>query len=947
MLIRVLGPLEVSAGTSWQRVAASKPRSLLALLVTAGGQPVSIDHLVEELWNGTAPGSAVNLVHQYVRQVRRVLDDPAGELLRTRAPGYQLVLDNNELDVPLFEQHAREGRDALADGRYQEAADHFGQARELWRGTPYADVPRSGSVATEANRIEQLWLDTTEARIDADLALDRHFALVPALQALTGEHPLRERFWGQLMTALSRSGRPAEALEAYQQLYRVLVDELGVEPGRPVRDLQQRILRGDPELDPAAIVVAPRAAGGRADPAGTRADAVPRQLPAGIADFVGRAEHLTRLDALLPGHTDRGANAVVISVIAGTAGVGKTALAVHWAHRVADRFPDGQLYLNLRGYDPVGQPITTADALRGLLDAMQVPPERVPTGVDAQAALYRSLLANRRMLVVLDNARDAEQVRPLLPGAPGCHVVVTSRDQLSSLVVMEGAHVLTLDLLTTDEARRFLAHRLGQDRTDAEPAATDEIVERCASLPLPLAIVAARAATHPTFPLRTLARELRDTRGGLEVFARADAALDLRATFSWSYSLLSPPTARLFALLSVHPGTDITAPAAASLAGVPTGDVTIMLSELCRAHLMVEHAPGRYTFHDLLRAYSAELADAAVGGTERRAALHRILDHYLHTAHAAAMLLYPRRDPITLTEPRPDVIVTRLTDHGQALAWLTGEDATLRAAVEHAASDGFDRHVCQLAWALSEYLRRRQHSHDKLAVHHAALDASRRLADRAEQARAHRELARAYGWLGRVADAYDHLEQARRLCDELGDRVGEAHAHLQLSIMLEKEGKHADALVHDEQALELYRSTDHRAGQARALNAIGWDHTQLGDYHRALTCCRQALAMCQELGNRPGEAATWDSLGYAHHHLGDHRRAIDCYQRAIGLYRELGNATGEADTLTRLGDTQLASGDDIAARRVWSRALSILDEHGQPAEPIRLRLHQLDRKVSR
>lgn len=471
---------------------------------------------------------------------------------------------------------------------------------------------------------------------------------------------------------------------------------------------------------------APRAAG----PAGTAAAGrpVPRQLPADVPGFTGRGAQLRELDLLVTG--GERTSTLVVSAVSGTAGVGKTALAVHWAHRVRGRFPHGQLYVNLRGFDPTGRAVSPAEAVRGFLDALGVVPQRIPAGLDPQAALYRSLVADRRMLILLDNARDADQVRPLLPGAAGCLVVVTSRDLLSGLVVAEGAHPLVLDLLTTDEAHQLLERRLGPARVAAEPEAVDDIVGACARLPLALAIVAARAVAHPAFPLSALAGALRQARGGLDIFAHGDPATDVRAVFSWSYHTLGPTAARLFRLLGVHPGPDITIPAAASLAGVTPREVAASMGELTRANLLTEHTAGRFAFHDLLRAYATELAHDVEPQAERRAAAQRALDHYLRTAYAADQLLNPERGPITLPPAGPGVTPEEHADRGQAMAWFGAEHRVLLAAADRAAATGLDIHAWQLPWVLADFFNLRGHSHDLAATQHAALEAARRLADR-------------------------------------------------------------------------------------------------------------------------------------------------------------------------------------------------------------------------
>jgi tetratricopeptide (TPR) repeat protein len=634
---------------------------------------------------------------------------------------------------------------------------------------------------------------------------------------------------------------------------------------------------------------------------------------------------------------------VVISAIGGTAGVGKTALAVYWAHQVASRFPDGQLYVNLRGFDPTGAVMDPAEAVRRFLDALGVSPERIPADPDAQAALYRSHLAGRRMLVVLDNARDTAQVRPLLPGAPTCLVLVTSRNQLSGLIAADGAHPITLDLLSTAEARELLAHRIGADRVAAEPDAVAEIVTRCAHLPLALTLVAARAAIRPHVRLHLLADELRDTQQRWQALTDDDPTTDVRTVFSWSHQALTPAAARLFRLLGLHPGPNIAAPAAASLAAIPIDQVRPLLAELTRASLLAEHTAGRYTFHDLLRAYATGLTHTTDTDQQRSAATHRMLDHYLRTAYTANRLLDPSRDPVTLTPPQPGVTPEHATDYQQAMAWFTAERPVLLAAVDHAAATGFDTHTWQLAWTLWTFLGRRGHWHDQAAAGRAAVAAAGRLADPTVQARAHRHLARAYTRLGRFDDAHTQLRHALDLYRQAGDQVGQAHTHQNLAYLWGRQGRPGQALDHARQSLDLSRAAGHQAGQAAALNAVGWYHAQLGDHQQALTSCQQALTLHQELDDRHGQADAWDSLGYAHHHLGHHTQAVVCYQHALDLVRELGDRYYESLAFTHLGDTHHAAGNPTAARDAWQQALTILDDLDHPdADTVRTKLHHLD-----
>ncbi|OQR62873.1 hypothetical protein B6E66_17565 [Streptomyces maremycinicus] len=653
---------------------------------------------------------------------------------------------------------------------------------------------------------------------------------------------------------------------------------------------------------------------------------VPAQLPHDIVTFTGRDAELDEAFALSGADGSR-PGAVVISAIGGMAGVGKTTLAVHWAHRVADRFPDGQLYVNLRGFDPSGAVLDPGEAVRGFLGALGVPPERVPHGVDAQAALYRSVLAGRRVLVVLDNARDTEQVVPLLPGTPGCLTLVTSRDELPGLVAAHGAHPLVLSPFDAAQARAFLVRRLGADRVAAEPRAADEISELCAGLPLALACVAARAAGHPHFPLAAVAAELREAHGSLDAFARSDASVDVGTVFSWSSRAVSAEAARLFRLLALHPGPDFSLPAAAALAGLSVRRALPPLAELTGLHLVTEHSPGRYAFHDLLRAHAGELVHERHTEADRAAALERLYHHYLHTAHAADRLLAPNADPLPPPPAPEGVHPEPLADDDRALAWLSAEHAVLVAVVETAAASGQpvqERLSCQLAWSLEPFFDRRGHWHDGFAVQRTALDAARRLAEPALEARGLRGLARVEGRLGLHSRSVPRLERALELFTELGDDTGRAHTHRSLGWECDQRGDLAGALRHNQFALGLFRTLGDRAAQAGVLNSVGWYHALLGEYRQALTHCFEALTMLQRLGDRYGQAATWDSIAYAHHHLGRHPHALLGYHNALTLLRDLGVPYLEADILVRVGETHRATGDHEGARTAWEQALVLL-----------------------
>jgi tetratricopeptide (TPR) repeat protein/transcriptional regulator with XRE-family HTH domain len=680
---------------------------------------------------------------------------------------------------------------------------------------------------------------------------------------------------------------------------RLLADTFGLTG--PDRDQFCRAAAGGAAGEPAALVT-------------------PAQLPPDLPWFTGRERQLAALDALA-GAPPTGTRLCTLS---GTAGVGKSALAVHWAHRVADRFPDGQLYLNLRGFDLAGRVLTPAEAVPVLLAALGVPAGQLPPDVDAQVGLYRSLLAGRRMLVVLDNARHAGQVRPLLPGTPAAVTVVTSRVQLTGLVAADDARPLTLDLLTPAEARQVLDRRLGAGRVAAEPGPVEQIIAACAGLPLALAVAAARVL-QTDFPVAAVAAELGGADRRLDALGTGDPANEVRTVFSWSYTALTAPAARLFRLLGLHPGPEVSAAAAASLAGQPVPETRRLLTELARANLVTGHRSDRYALHDLLRAYAADLAGRHDPEDARRAALVRLLDHYTHTAHAADRLLSPLRGPIPLplAAPAAGACPERLPDLGHAAAWLAAEHQVLLAALRHAADAGLDLHTWQLGWALHTFLDRRGVWHDFTRALRTAVAAADRLGDPVAQAYAHRVLASAYLQVHRYDEAHVHLRHALARYAGAGDQAGQASTHSALAFQWERQGQPRQALEHARQALALNRAAGQRSGEAYALNTIGWCHATLGDLAAGLEHCERAVALFEQLGDRYGQANGWDSIGYVHRERGEPDQAVRSFRRAIALFSAVDAPYQQAASLDRLGDTHRAAGDTGTAGTAWRQALDL------------------------
>ncbi|WP_249227826.1 AfsR/SARP family transcriptional regulator [Kutzneria sp. CA-103260] len=910
--------MEVWRGPERLAVSSRHQRSVLAALALCPGRVVSVSALVDAVWEEEPPPSARRQVIKLVSRLRGTL----GDAITTRAGDYILNAEPDQVDVGVFDV-------SVAGARQLSATDPSGaagavrQALRLWRGPALSGV--TPGLAAQATRLEESRLTALEDGVDWELATGGHAALVAELTVLVTEHPLRERLVGQLMLALHRSGRTTEALEVYRRTHERLADDFALAPGAELQQLHMAILRDD--ATPTTPI---------SPPATRLSVAIPRQLPCAVAGFAGRASQLKELTGLL----DR-TGTVVISTINGTAGVGKTALAVHWSHQVADRFPDGQLYVNLRGFDPGGQPVPPAEAIRGFLDALGVPAQRIPAGLAEQAALYRSQLADRRILVVLDNARDTGQVRPLLPGSAQCLTVVTSRDHLGGLIVSEGARPVPLDLMTTAEAYDLLASRLGPERLAAEPQAVDDLIELSVHLPLALSIVAARATLTPALSLSELAAQLRDVRDRLHALDIGDTSVDLGAVFSWSYRTLSAAGARMFRLLSLHPGPVISVSAAASLVGTDRDQARVALAELTRAQLLTEPSTGRFAYHDLLRAYSAGKAHQDETEQARQAALHRMLDHYLHTAHTAALLLNPPNDRLSLGEPQPGAVVDELADDEQAWRWFTVERPVFAAAIDRAAGAGFDTHAWRIAWSVANFCIRAGHWTQMVTTQLVAIAAAEREDDPRGQARSLCELGRAYIRLSRYPDAQAALCRALELDEQLGDLIGQARSYNNLGIVSYAQGDHPTALKHGQAAYALFRAAGYRPGEADALNAIGWMQTQLGQHTEALRYCTRALDLHRAVGSRHGEADTWDSLGCAHHNLGEHQRAIVCYHNALDLYEKLGSRHPQADTLIRLGDTHQAAGDVQAARHCWRQALPILDDlHHPDADVLRVRLSE-------
>ncbi|WP_086666650.1 AfsR/SARP family transcriptional regulator [Lentzea kentuckyensis] len=870
--LRVLGPLEVEVGGSLLDPGGPRLRAMLALLAAYAGRPVSVAMFVSELWGPVAPPDAERTVRTYVSRLRRGVGS-LGELIQTRAPGY-VLLRPDVVDAVRFQRLAREG--------------HAAQALGLWRGRAYDEFDGFAALEAERTRLAGLRFDAVQDRVDAELAAGSGGELVTELMDLTAAHPGHERLWGQLMTALYRAGRQAEALEAFQRARRQLVEHAGVEPSPVLTGIQERVLAHDPRL---------------LSSSSRTSDPRPAQLPPVVPGFTGRRAELAALDAAA-------AKQGSIVAVCGTAGVGKTALAVRWAHHVAARFPDGQLYVNLRGFDPAGA-LPQEEALYGFLTALGVAADHIPVTLQAQVALYRSLTARKRFLVVLDNARDAAHVRPLLPAEPGTTVVITSRDDLIGLVARDGASRVGLDVLGSGEAVELLRLLVG-DRV-ATPAEFEDLAAQCARLPLALRVAAELVARRGRVGLEDLA----DERGRLDLLeAGADADTAVRAVFSWSERHLPAAANRLFWLLGLHPGRDTGTGAVAALAGVDDHEGRQLLDVLHGAHLVESSGADRWTTHDLLRAFARERAEQRLAELDRQGALKNLYEHYLAGALDAMDVLYPytkqwRRGEIDGDGP------SRMTA-AAAKTWLDTERPTLVAITRTAAGE-FAGYAVEVARAIEQHLNVGFRTADAFSVHQHALSAAEELDDDIGRARALLQLGRSHSRSGAYSEADEHYRWALRLFQRLGDLVGQAKALHSLGNNESQVRRHHDALATYRRALALSQKAGDRGQEAVELASIGQAQFSLGGHEEAVACYRQAATIYEELDDQVGQGRILNDLGSALQTCGRLEEAHDHHQRALRILHGIGDRAAESIARTDLGR--------ICSR--WGRHTEALEHHQQ------------------
>jgi DNA-binding SARP family transcriptional activator/tetratricopeptide (TPR) repeat protein len=930
MDLRLLGTVELWHDGRPVPVSAPMQRAVLAALALRAGGVVSVDTLIEQLWGARPPRTASVTVRNYVQRLRRLLPEP---VLRTQAPGYRLAVRAEAIDVHRFEQLVQTGGHLVADDPAA-AVVQLRRALRLWRGPPMCDIGDVPLREAEDARLSDRYATATEDLARALLALEDHAEAGAVLSRLVAAHPLREQAYALLMVALYRSSRQAEALSAYRTIRGRLAREVGVDPGPELQRLQRKILTGDPGL------ATMTAASPDLDPRrGRRTSPRPAQLPAAVPTFTGRAAHLRLLDRVAAGEL----GSATIVAITGMAGVGKTALAVHWAHRARGQFPDGTLFADLRGFDPAAAPLAPNEVLDGFLRVLGVPPESIPSSLEERSALFRTQLDRLRMLVVLDNAATSEQVRWLLPASGGCLVVITSRSNLSGLATRHGAERVPVDVLPPEDALALLRLVLGPERVAAESNEAAELTRLCGGLPLALRLAAERASNHPHLTLADLRRQLNDEYERLDLLAADDdATTAVRAAFSWSYRALPPPAARLFRLLGLHPGPEMCRSVIDALGCVSVSQSRRLLDTLTGLHLVQEVATDRYRLHDLLRVYAVERVYADEPVSDRDEASQRMLDFYLHTADAVDRALMPGRRHIPLPPLRAGNRPLTFRSADSALAWCETERANLTATIVHAARTGHSEVAWMLPIALWSYFAVRKRWTDWIETHRLALAASRHSHDQYGEAFILTSIAHAYRDLRQFDAAYEHFRTAIELAQRTGDRWIEAAALNLLGITHRDLRAFPDALEHCHRSLEIFDRLGDRWGRAWALYTLAETYTDLRSYNAAIDHGRQALHLFTGIDDPWGQGWSLSILAQTFRSLRQFDQATAYCQRALSAARGIGNRHGEALTLYALGKIQCDTGQVGAAQRSWHQALEILEEHDAPqATQVRARLATL------
>ncbi len=890
----MLGPFQVLVGGRDVAPTAGRLRTLTAVLAMSAGEVVTTARLAGELWGDDLPSDAGRSLRTYVTRLRAAL---GADAISTEAGGYRLECAPDQVDALQLLALAA-ARATAPDPRRR-----LVEAIALWRGEPFDGVAGRLLFEIEAPKLIQAYLSVVEQRVDLDLADGRDDALdrqLPELAALAERHPTRESLWTRLIQVLSRLGRADEAREYFALIQGTLADGLGADPG--------------PALSRAVAELSTQPA--------TRTIVVPRQLPAVPAVFTGRQGELDALDGLLKEH-EASVGGMLVAALHGSGGTGKTTLAVRWAHEVAKRFEDGQLFLNLRGYGP-GLPVEPAEALDTLLRGLGVPGDAIPPGIDARGALLRTTLATRRVLIVLDNARSADQVRPLLPG-PGVVVLVTSRTQLRGLAARDGARRIQVARLLPTESRTMLGKLLTSQGTAYDEADLVQLAEACAHLPLALAIAAERAGRYPGIPVAESIARLQDAQDRLGAFDSGDDdTASLRAVFAMSYDALDPSAARMFRLLGVHPGGDVSAAAAAALACVPLPTAVRLLDVLCDVNMVDQRPGGRYEQHDLLREYAGELASDA----ERDEATDRLAGWYIHSALNARLVLDRRPALADFGPVANSVSPMTFANEAAVLAWYDAEFRSLVAMAESSLAAGRGLTAVRIVHTLNVYLVTRWYVDEAVELQTMALRAAQAAGDVLAEAVSCQQIGGTCYQRGQYAEAEAWIERALTLFGDIGDEAGRCVSQAALGLAQQMSRKIDASISTLEEAFRTADALGLGAVAANARNNLAWAYIDLGRAQEATAAASLSVAHYRASGERRGEGIALDTLGHVLARQGRHADAVAQLEVSVEIHRELGRPWTEAAALKRLGDSWAALGQAAAARESWLRALKILDEIG-------------------